>query len=808
MDVQAVLKKLTIDEKIRLLNGVGDWHTYDCDQKVPSIMMTDGPHGIRKVEDEKIGDINTAKKATCFPTASAMASSWNPQMTYKMASAIADEALQEKISIVLGCGINIKRSPLCGRNFEYFSEDPYLTGKLASSYIKGLQDKKVGTSLKHFAVNSQETRRMTSNSQVDERALREIYLAAFEEVVKESQPTTIMASYNRINGHYACANEHLLKDILRDEWGYKGAVVSDWGACIDVVKCVKAGMDLEMPFNHGYHTKVLKDAFERGEISQEEIDRACKKVLASMTALSENVVDDYKVDYGLQDDIACELSKECAVLLKNKGSFPVRKKKLIVIGELAKEMRYQGGGSSHIVAARHKNALESLVDQGYEVWYAKGYSNDTDVTNIAYEDEALKLIEKVFDEDTHILFFMGLTDKFEGEGYDRKTLALPSNQVELLAKVSVGVSPKNVSAVSFGGAAMDYSWDKYVSGILHMHLGGQAVGRAAAELISGKANPSGRLSETIPLSLETTPAYRYFAPNHDDIEYRESIFVGYRYYESFGVEVKYPFGYGLSYTSFEYSDLKLNKVVSSDTNALKLIVSFKVTNTGNVAGKEVSQLYVIAPEGNFLRSKIELRGFEKVYLEPGQTREISLELNDRSFSVYDISKKEFLVISGKYQIGIGKNVKEIVLKEDIEIEGQEYFRDERSILGDYFKANKAGMDISQEQFEILYGKDLSKLSSRKRGDFDMTTSFGDIASQSLFGRIFKLGVAIAIHFMFPGKKKDDPEMKMIVSGLNEGALEGLITNSGGVLTPKLADMLLWNANRKYGKAFMRMFKKN
>lgn len=805
MDVKAILGKLTIDEKIRLLNGVGDWHTYDCNGKVPTIMMTDGPHGIRKVEDEKVGDINTAKQATCFPTASAMASSWNPEMTYKMASAIADEALQEKISIVLGCGINMKRSNLCGRNFEYYSEDPYLAGKLATSFIKGAQDKKVGTSLKHFAVNSQETRRMTSNSQVDERALREIYLPAFEETVKEAQPTTVMASYNRINGDYGCANEHLLKEILRDEWGFKGAVISDWGACIDAVKCLKAGLDLEMPYNNGYHTGVLKKAYEDGTINEADIDRACEKILESMSDLEKNIIDDYKVDYEKQNEIARILCEDSAVLLKNEGSLPIKtNKKLIVIGELAKNMRYQGGGSSHICVAKHENALEALVDKGYEVWYARGYSNDTEETSNALEDEALKLIEKEFDDNTHILFFLGLTDRFEGEGYDRTSLSLPANQVELLAKVAVGVSPKNVSAVSFGGAAMDYSWDKYVSAILHMHLGGQAVGEAVASLISGETNPSGRLSETIPLSVDTTPANRYFGLDKDDIEYRESIFIGYRYYETYGVEVKYPFGYGLSYTNFEYSDLNVSSSLYKEG---KLEVSFTVKNTGNVEGGEVSQLYILANTPKVLRSKIELKGFEKVYLKPGESRQVKLTLDERSFSIFDVSKNAFSVIKGDYTIAIGRNVKDLVLKETIQVDGNEYFRDDRAELSEYFKDHKNGMEISKEQFIKLYQKPLSKLDERDRGTMDMTCSFADVASKSLFGRVMSFGVNIAIHFMFPGKKKDDPEMKMIRSGLMEGALEGLITNSGGAIKYNLANALVLNANRHYLKAIKALFTK-
>ena len=525
MDIKEILSTLTTDEKIRLLGGDGAWHTYGADGKIPVIMMTDGPHGLRKVAEEKSGDIENSIPATCFPTASAVAASWNPEVAAKMAQAIAKEAKSEQVAIVLGPGTNIKRSPLCGRNFEYYSEDPFLAGTLATAYIKSMQNEGVGTSLKHFAANSQETRRMTSNSQVDERALREIYLSAFEMAVKEARPATLMCSYNRLNGEYASHNKHLLTEILRNDWGYEGAVVSDWGATNAPVECFKAGLTLEMPDPNGYHTKELKKAYKEGLITDDELNKWAEAVLTNFSALSEKVEQNATVDLKAHNAIAREIEDECAVLLKNDGALPVSKdKKLIVIGELAGHMRFQGGGSSHINAAFNKNAIDALKEAGYDVTYIQGYKNDTDVPDPALAKEATDTISSIYKKgQTAILFFLGLTESYEGEGYDRTDINIPANQTGLLEAVRGFADINDIAAISFGGAPMDFSWEKNVSAILHMYLGGQAVGEAVADLVSGRANPSGKLAETMPIDIRHTPAHRYFAPSHDDVEYRESL---------------------------------------------------------------------------------------------------------------------------------------------------------------------------------------------------------------------------------------------------------------------------------------------
>lgn len=793
-------QNLTTDEKIRLLNGVGDWHTYDANGKLDSIMMTDGPHGIRKIENEQVGDITGSKLATCFPTASAIAASWDRNVAQKMAKRIAMEAKREGISIVLGPGINIKRHPLCGRNFEYFSEDPYLAGEMGASYVKSMQQEGVGTSLKHFAANSQETRRMTSNSQVDERALREIYLAAFEKVVKEAKPATIMASYNKLNGEYACANKRLLVDILRNEWGYKGSVISDWGACIDVTKCFNSGLNLEMPDNRGYHRKKLKEAYENGELTEETLNALALNIV-SLVENNKKPANAPLVDYDEANCAAREIEEECAVLLKNEGTLPIEVPcRLTVIGELAKKMRYQGGGSSHIAVARHKNAIDSLQDAGYDVNYLQGYENSTDEIDEGLFEETLKYISE--HKDDKVLFFIGLTDSFEGEGYDRESLDVPMNQVDLLERVSAIVGPKNVIAISFGGAPMDFSFEENVSALLHMYLGGQAVGEAIANLVSGKVNPSGKLAETMPNLIIDTPAFRYFAPKHDDVEYRESIFVGYRYYETYNVPVKYPFGYGLSYTSFEYVKLDAPEVFEGNDTS----VNVTIKNTGTVAGKEVIELYVIPEASNIMRSRIELKGFEKVYLEPGEEKTVSINLDSRSFACYDTEKASFNTVAGVYTIAAGSSVRDLRLKQNIVVQGAKYSRDDKALFPEYFNEHKHGLDISKETFERLYERPLSDFKHLKRGDYTIASSYSDVTKASLLGHIVRGGVNMGIRFMFKGKKKNDPEMKMVRFGIEEGSLEGLIATSGGMVPVKLIDMLVLSANRAYGKALIRLFK--
>lgn len=786
METKDIMAALTIEEKIRLLSGVGSWHTYACNGKLPTIMMTDGPHGLRKQEAEEFSDINKSEIATCFPTASAIASSWNTEAVEKMASAIAEEALKEKVSVVLGCGTNIKRSPLCGRNFEYFSEDPYLAGRMATAYIKAMQKQGVGTSLKHFAANNQETRRQTANSQIDERALREIYLAPFEMAVTEAHPTTVMASYNLLNGEHACANQDLLTNILRKEWGFDGAVISDWGAVTDIVQCIRAGMDLEMPDSLGIHAEHLQKALDSGSMTMQELDRAVENVVRLVTEQSQKIKE-AETDYTAHHELARELECESAVLLVNDGMLPLEHpEKVIVIGELACHMRFQGGGSSHITTIQTKNAIQSLQDKGIEVLYAQGYHNESDQPDSRLVEEALEKAGQGYP----ILFFGGLTDSFEGEGYDRKTLDIPYCQRSLLAQL-MKVN-QNVAFISFGGSPMDMPFANDVRAILHMYLGGQAVGEACADLIVGDVNPSGKLAETFPYSLEDVPCADCFAPDSDDVEYRESLFVGYRYYDSFYKPCRFNFGFGLSYTTFQYNNLKLS---TANYSGGPLMLSFTIKNTGRRKGSEIAQIYVVNPKTSYIRPKKELRNFAKVSLEAGESKTVSLTLHERSFSLFDTEQGKFIMPSGDYKVLVGASLHDIRLDMDLEVSGVAYEKDDRDRLSEYFSFGDAEQPrISEEQFSRLYGRELSHFEEVKRGEYTLYHSFERLAAGSALGRAALAYVKHTLYKMNKGKSKEDPAVKILIQGVKENTMCSMVCASGGLFPPCLARAIVAAAN--------------
>lgn len=786
MEIKEIVETLSLEEKVRLLSGVGSWHTYDCNGKLPSIMMSDGPHGLRKQEFEDYTDINKSEIATCFPTASAIASSWNVDAAGKLAAAIANEAVAQQVSIVLGCGINIKRSPLCGRNFEYFSEDPYLAGKMAAAYITAMQEQGVGTSLKHFAANNQETRRMTQNSQIDERALREIYLQAFEIAVKEAQPTTVMGSYNRLNGAYACANKHLLTDILRKEWGFKGAVISDWGAAIDVVECIKAGLDLEMPDNLGIHTKQIMEALQQKQLTEEEIDKLVSRLVELITRQHEKKRPGI-VDFDRQHEIARELACESAVLLKNDGILPLDKKaKVLVVGEMAVAMRFQGGGSSHITTDSVPSAVRSLEEKGLEVHYVQGYQSKGDQVEGVLEQEALEAAR----EGVPVLFFGGLTDSFEGEGYDRKRLAIPSCQLQLLEKIYE--VNRDIVFVSFGGSAMEMSFLDHVRAVLHMYLGGEAVGEACSDLLTGDVNPSGKLAETFPYKLEDVPSYPFYALDSDDVEYRESLFVGYRYYVTFHKKTLFDFGYGLSYTTFQYSDIQVGTEQYGGGN---LTVRFRIQNTGNCKGAEAAQLYVQNPRGNYIRPARELRGFVKVELEPGERREVSIVLDKRSFSVYDKDKGAFVMPAGDYIICVGASVSDIRLTAGVQVKSQEARNDKEAGYDVYMNLEKEGTaSLTKEDFRLLYGQPFSCFDEVKKGEYTIYHSLNALARHSVINRIVKKLLVQVYYGMNKQTPRDDLGLQMIIGALCEGPLDCVVCGSGGIFPLWAAKLLVGIAN--------------
>ena len=774
-----ILASLSLDEKIRLLNGVGNWNTYSAGGKVPVISVSDGPHGLRHQDgSENVGDINDSALATCFPTACALASSWNPQAARKMANAIATEAKAQNVQIVLGCGMNIKRSPLCGRNFEYFSEDPLLSGEMASGFVQGLQEKNVGACLKHFALNNQEKYRQSSSSNADERTMREIYLAGFENTVKKAQPHSIMCSYNKINGTFTSANKKLLTEILRDEWGFKGIVMSDWGANIDAVKSLKAGLDLAMPDSNGYFEKQLKTAYEKGQLTQEEINLACKRII-DLALQYDQHKDEFAgqgeppktppVDFKSQHQIAFDLACECAVLLKNQDFFPLpQKQKILVVGELAEKMRFQGGGSSHISTAEYPNAVSSLKDY-YEVVYVPGYcstfckKNKKKKLNAKLKAQAVEKIRQEIEKNPRlpVLYFCGLEESYEGEGFDRDDLTLPQSHIDLYKEI-IAIT-KNLALVTFSGSAIDLTFAPEAKAILHMYLCGQACGQACATIISGQKNPSGKLAETWPIKIGAgAPAASL------DVDYKEGVLVGYRWYETNSIPVQYEFGYGLSYSKFEYKDLKAGPKEAT----------FTLKNLGPFDGSEIVELYVKNPidDLEISRSSIELRGFQKIFLKAGEEKTVTFVLDQRAFSIYSTKKKTFAPVQGNYQICIGASVKDIRLLAPVTIQGSDIHE----------LVNKDS--IEQEGIFVKHPQ-------HKKGEFTLTDNLIAMSKESLYIRCLLKLYRTALILSSTSKSKEDPAVKINLTGLEENPLESLISISGGRITEKRARKIVKIANR-------------
>lgn len=687
MDVKKLVKEMTLEEKASLCSGLDSWHTKPVDRlAIPSMMVSDGPHGLRKQnqKEDHLG-INESIEAVCFPAGCAMAASFDRGLLRHIGEVIGNECQAENLGVILGPAMNIKRSPLCGRNFEYFSEDPYLTTEMATNYVQGVQSKGVGTSIKHFLANSQEHRRMSSDSRVDERTMREIYLPAFEKAVKQAQPWTVMCSYNRVNGEYASENKTILTDILRDEWGFEGFVVSDWGAVNDRVKGIKAGLELEMPSSRGINDKKIVDAVKSGELSEEVVDTAVERILNIVYKHIENRDKKAVWDKDADHAFSREAAAQCMVLLKNENHLlPLDKDKNIAfIGEFAKKPRYQGGGSSHINSFRIDDALSEATGK-YKVTYAKGYSADEDIINEALIEEAVALAEK---SDVAVVF-AGLPDAYESEGYDRTHMNMPEGQNELIRKVAN--ANKNTVVVLHNGSPVEMPWEKDVAAILEVYLGGQAVGAATVDILYGVKNPCGKLPETFPLKLEDNPSYLYYFGEKDVTEYREGVFVGYRYYDKKKMDVLYPFGHGLSYTTFALSNMTLDKEKFTDKETLKVTVD--IENTGNCFGKEVVQLYIAPHESAVIRPVKELKGFEKVALNAGEKKTVVFELDSSAFAYWNTEIHNWYVETGKYDILIGQSLRDIVCSEEVHVQSLtklEKNYNENSLFGDLMEDEEA-----------------------------------------------------------------------------------------------------------------------
>ena len=651
---------MTLEEKAGMCSGLDFWHLKEVEHLgIPKVMVSDGPHGLRK-QDEK-GDhlgINDSIKAVCFPPAVLSACSFDRGLMEEMGKAIGREAQANDVSVVLGPAVNIKRSPLCGRNFEYYSEDPYLAGEIAAAFVKGVQSQHVGTSIKHFAANNQEYRRMSSSSEVDERTLREIYFPAFETAVKKAQPYTFMCSYNQINGTFASENKWLLTDVLRGEWGFKGYVMSDWGAVNDRVKGLEAGLELEMPASGGDNDAMIVKAVKDGALEEKILDQAVERILRIIFEYADHrKPQEFTMEKDHEE--AQHIAEESMVLLKNENHIlPLKtSEKAAFIGGFARNPRFQGGGSSHINCFKTTNVLDSVPCDA-QVVYAEGFPADRDFYDKALADEAVKAAA----EADKAVIFAGLPESFESEGYDRSHMRLPECQNRLITEI-LKVQPNTV-IVLHNGSPVEMPWLGEIKGLLETYLGGQAGGAAAANILYGKINPSGKLAETMPLKLSDNPSYLNFGGG-EKVEYCEGIFVGYRYYDTKEMDVAFPFGYGLSYTTFAYSNLKLS--MENPTEKDTVMVSADVTNTGKSAGKEVVQLYIRDLTGSAIRPEKELKGFEKVFLEPGETKTVTMELNKRSFAWYNTELHDWFAASGDYEILVGASSRDIRLTETLHL---------------------------------------------------------------------------------------------------------------------------------------------
>lgn len=686
-----IISMMTLEEKAAFLSGKGEWQTRDYKRLgIPSVFCSDGPHGIRK--QAGAGDhlgLNESLPATCFPTAATIASSWDEELGRRIGDALGQEAMAQGVNVLLGPGLNIKRSPLCGRNFEYFSEDPYLAGKMAASYTRGIQANGVYSCPKHFAVNSQEMRRMAMNSVIDERTLREIYLTGFEIAVKEAHAKSIMTSYNEVNGTYANENEHLLKDILRNEWGFDGIVITDWGASNDHALGVKAGSDLEMP-NPGLDSaRELIEAVESGKITEAEIDLRVDNLLTAVMELSNNAKDHKETfDEEGHHTLARKASCESAILLKNENQIlPLKPKtKVAIIGDFAFDPRYQGAGSSLVKPTKCEKITEIASSYDLQiVGSSRGYlrGGEEDVT---MKKEALDLASKA----DVVLYFFGLNEISESEGLDREHMRIPQNQITLLQEL--GQANPNLIGIISAGSAIEMPWHHYFKALVHMHLNGQAGAGASMDILTGKTNPSGRLAETIPRRLEDTPCYRYYPSPERTSEYREGLYVGYRYYDTANIPVLYPFGFGLSYTSFAYSDIKV-----SDK-----FVTVTVSNTGQMDGAEVVQLYVGLKNSNVYRPRKELKGFKKVWIPAGGSVQVSIDFDDKTFRYWNVKTNKWEVEEGDYDIMIGRNVNDMVMSVSLHVKGTttEYPYDEKE-MEHYFSANI--QQVPDSEFEKLLG---------------------------------------------------------------------------------------------------------
>jgi beta-glucosidase len=783
-----LVAQMTLEEKAGLCSGQDCWNLKALKRLgLDTIMVCDGPHGLRK----QIGDtdnlgIGDSLPAVCFPTASALACSFDTELAREIGRAIGEECLQEEVSVILGPGVNQKRSPFCGRNFEYYSEDPLLSGELAAGMIEGVQSTGIGTSLKHFAVNNQERRRMTIDAVVDERAFRELYLKAFEIAVKKAKPQTVMCAYNRLNGEYCSENGRLLTDILRKEWGYDGLVISDWGAVNDRAMGIKAGMDLEMPGSMGINDAKIVAAVRENRLSEEDLDRTACRVTELILRQMEAKQPGYRYDAMEHHELAVRAAEQSAVLLKNEGDLlPGNlKQRAAVIGAFAKQPRYQGAGSSKLHPTRVENAYDALEAEGMTLTYARGYYLGAESRRNASEEEQLirDACKAAKDQDI-VYLFAGLPEGYESEGFDRNTLLLPVIQDRLIAAVA-DCNP-NVVVILHGGAPMELPWYDRVRGILLAYLGGEGVGKAVANLLLGKAVPCGKLAETWPLRQSDCPSFCYFPGGRHTVEYRESIYVGYRYYEAAGKTVRFPFGYGLSYSSFAYSGITLDR--ESCEFGEKLQLSFTITNQGSRTARETAMVFVgHCNETVFLPVK-ELKAFTKLELDPGESRQITLALDTGEFGYYNTLIGDWYAENGEYQLLVGPSSSVCSLRTAVTLRSahapQPDLREQAPV---YYTLPSGEFLVDDKSFSALYGKPLPLHDSKPRRPYNHNNTLEDI-EHTLIGKL----ILKAADRMAKRTTKDSKEEEgMMSSMIKEMPFHSLVASGDGAVPEELMEGIL------------------
>ena len=805
-----LIRKMTLEEKIKITSGKDYWRTKEFPHlDVPSITMCDGPHGLRHQEEfmDHLG-VNESNSSTCFPLACLTAASFDEELIFELGKAIGYEALAENVQIVLGPGANIKRNPLCGRNFEYFSEDPFLAGKMAASWIKGLQSMGISASLKHFALNNQENYRMKSNSIVDEKTKHEIYLKVFEEPIKAANPGTVMCSYNLIDGIYASDNNVLLRETLREKWGYEGVIVTDWGAMNDRVESLKAGLDLEMPGSDGYYDADAALAIGNGSLEEplldESVDRILELVFTSLRKREEKLSEigelgKVSVDIERHHELARRIAGESAILLKNDEAIlplsPELSRKIKIIGSLAKYPRYQGAGSSHINPYQVSSFLDAFNQQKIDYEYFDGYDLKEKLNSEVLIEEATSKIMK----DDPVILALGLPDEYESEGFDRDHMKLPEAQNRLVEEISKKTD--HVIVVLFGGAPVEIPWIEKVKALLNMYLPGQAGGDAVLDILFGAVNPSGKLPETYPIRYEDCISSSYYGLQRANVEYREGIYVGYRYYDKINKEVRFPFGFGLSYTTFELSDLRMDKSKFNLEEKIKIEISLNIKNTGLVFGKEVVQIYIRPLKRTYMTADKYLKGFSKIALEPGEEKSLSMVLDRDVFASYDVKKQEFVVYDGEYEILIGNSSRNITFSKTVTISTGNPYKEHPEL--EFY--NCPDRIPTKADFEAMLGRQvINERTNDKNSKFTLNNTLAEMNVSFRMNLIVKI-----INYMLKKSTKvseEDKAYKGTQAMLMETPIRRLTLLSPDQLPKNLGEAIVHIANREYGHAIGKLVK--